>query len=567
MTDVDSRPFSHAGSLKRTQKSSFIACEEERPAKKHQKERIPAYLDLKATPIDLTQKPHLDRLTKALHKKRKIVVIAGAGISVSAGIPDFRSSTGLFRSLRDKHNLKSSGKALFDASVYRDAKSTASFHAMVREMSEMTKAARPTPFHHLLATLADEGRLLRLYSQNVDGLDTNLPPLSTKTPLPTSKPWPKTIQVHGGLDKMVCSKCHTISPFESELFKNALPPSCSDCEATDSVRTEHAGKRSHGIGKLRPRLVLYNEHNPDAEAIGSVTQADLRTRPDALIVVGTTLKVPGVRRIAREMCKVVRDRRDGITIWINNDPEPPTGKDLEDCWDLIVQGPCDEVARHAAMRKWTDNKDDFDHFNLVTDDQLMTAKKERGLKEIAIVSPSKSRLQTDATSFLTPPESPTIRSLDLQKENAIHMLGKEQKPQSLATRGKPSNIASKGKPGPKPGSKRGRKPAADKTTALLKINSVFSASKPAAVATKAIKAKSEKIEVQADPPKETIPLTPTIQIPGQDSGFDSSPLSSLGSSPLSSPSSLTSGYSDEIFNSRSLSPNVSDLFPATALIP
>jgi NAD-dependent histone deacetylase SIR2 len=35
--------------------------------------------------VDASQKPQLDRLLKVLHKKRKIVVIAGAGISVSAG--------------------------------------------------------------------------------------------------------------------------------------------------------------------------------------------------------------------------------------------------------------------------------------------------------------------------------------------------------------------------------------------------------------------------------------------------------------------------------------------------
>lgn len=44
----------------------------------------------------------------------------GAGISVKAGIPDFRSSDGLFQSLK-RDNPKdglSSGKDLFDASVF-----------------------------------------------------------------------------------------------------------------------------------------------------------------------------------------------------------------------------------------------------------------------------------------------------------------------------------------------------------------------------------------------------------------------------------------------------------------
>lgn len=266
-------------------------------------------------------------------------------------VPDFRSSTGLFNSVKSQYNLKASGKQLFDASVYRDADSTASFHDMIRTLHQSTKTASPTPFHHLLARLSEEGRLLRLYTQNVDGIDTSLPPLATQIPLPRKGPWPKTVQLHGGLAKMTCTKCNEINDFDPEVFDGPIPPECPECAARDFARTEIAGKRSHGIGRLRPRMVLYHEHNPDDEAIGSVTRADLRTRPDAVIVVGTTLKVPGVRRIVREMCATVRDRRDGFTAWINNDPEP-SGKEFEDSWDMIIKGTSDEVARLAALPQW-----------------------------------------------------------------------------------------------------------------------------------------------------------------------------------------------------------------------
>lgn len=329
-------------------------------------------------------------------------MIAGAGISVSAGIPDFRSSTGLFKSLRNEHSLRSSGKDLFDASVYQNDSSTSSFHNMVRSLSQKTKSAEPTAFHHLIATLAHEGRLLRLYTQNVDGIDTSLEPLKTVVPLPKKAPWPKSIQLHGGLDKMVCSKCHKLSDFEADLFDGPVPPSCMDCEENDGVRVE-AGLRSHGIGKLRPRMVLYNEHNPDDEAIGSVTRMDLRTRPDAVIVAGTTLKVPGVRRITREMCGIVRDRRDGVTVWINNDPEP-ISKDLENCWDLVVRGPCDEVARHAGMRKW----DDTSEFREVTDEELQRVR-EQSRPEVVIISPKKSKAFVQVQGQLvTPVASPRM---------------------------------------------------------------------------------------------------------------------------------------------------------------
>jgi NAD-dependent histone deacetylase SIR2 len=266
-------------------------------------------------------------------------------------VPDFRSAQGLFKALKKEHNLKSSGKDLFDASsVYKDENSISSFHQMVRQLSNMTKSAQPTPFHHMLASLADEGRLLRLYTQNVDGIDTSMEPLKTNVPLNRKGPWPRTIQLHGGLQKMVCSKCHEMSDLVADLFDGPSPPTCHMCEAADNARTEYAGKRSHGIGRLRPRMVLYNEHNPDDEAIGRVVSADLRTRPDALIVVGTTLKIPGVRRIVKEMCGVVRSRRGGLTVWINT-TAPPPGKDYD--WDLVVQGPCDRVAAHAGPRPIT----------------------------------------------------------------------------------------------------------------------------------------------------------------------------------------------------------------------
>ncbi|KAM3418433.1 hypothetical protein BST61_g4421 [Cercospora zeina] len=316
-------------------------------------ERTTEYLDLRGSTVHPDQQHQLDRLVNVLHRRQKIVVIAGAGISVSAGIPDFRSSQGLFRSLKEEYNLKGSGKDLFDASVYKDDVSTSSFHDMVNTMSRLTKDAKPTAFHHMLATIAQEDRLLRLYSQNVDGIDTALEPLKTSIPLakgPDGK-WPRTVQVHGGLEKMVCSKCHDLADLDASLFEGPVPPTCPRCVEVNDIRVGVEGKRSHGIGRMRPRMVLYNEHNPDDEAIGAVTKDDLRKRPDAVIVVGTTLKVPGVRRIVREMCATVRDRRGGVAIWINSDP-PPISKDLEDCWDIIVQGPCDKVARHAAMRKW-----------------------------------------------------------------------------------------------------------------------------------------------------------------------------------------------------------------------
>lgn len=271
---------------------------------------------------------------------------------------------------------------------------------MVRSLSGLASSAKPTAFHQLLARLAYDGRLMRLYTQNVDGIETSLPPLATQVPLGHKGPWPRTIQLHGGLEKMVCQKCSHTSDFRPELFQGPDPPLCPECTEKDTVRTNHAGKRSHGIGKLRPRIVLYNEYNPDEEAIGAVVTSDLRSRPDAVIVVGTSLKIPGVRRIVREMCGVVRGRKHGVTMWINQD-SVPMGKEFEDCWDLIIKSDCDEVARHTAMKNWDD--DSVDVFEEQTASDVERVKEEQGM-QVIIESPRTKALK-NIQGIATPPAS------------------------------------------------------------------------------------------------------------------------------------------------------------------
>lgn len=418
------------------------------PAKKRRsveaKPRTTVHLDLQSPSPAADQSSQLGLLLKVLRKRRKIVVIAGAGISTAAGgecyaplsatclmanentVPDFRSSHGLFNTLRSENKLKASGKHLFDASVYQTDDSTSSFHDMVRTLSQLVSDAKPTLFHEMLATLASEGRLMRLYTQNVDGIDTSLPPLVTKVPLETKGPWPRTIQLHGSLEQMVCTKCNKLSPFEAPLFSGPVPPLCTQCVENDQIRTDVAGKRSHGIGRLRPRMVLYNESNPDDEAIGAVVKADLLKRPDAVIVVGTSMEIPGVKRIVREMCGMVRDRRDGVAIWINRGP-PPIGKDFEDCWDLVVAGDCDKVAQRANMRRWNDEGNDYKD---CTESEVERAKKDSGIQ--VLVKPAKRRIDTptrglspkDGTTppMMTPGESPMSKATKLPKGFIIPQL-------------------------------------------------------------------------------------------------------------------------------------------------
>lgn len=352
-----------------------------------------------------SQSSQLNTLLSALNKKRKIIVVAGAGISVAAGIPDFRSTNGLFNRLKSSHSLKSSGRDLFDASVYKHDASTASFHDMVRNLAIDCRQAEPTQFHHLLNKLAKDGRLLRLYTQNVDGLDIGLDGLQTVTPLPKKAPFPKTVQLHGGLSKMVCQKCQVISDLRPELFDGTEAPTCPTCFDADLAR-HTAGIRSHGVGRLRPRMLLYNEFNPEEEAIGSCVTADLRTRPDAVIVVGTTLKVPGVRRFVKQMVKVVNDRRDGVAIWINHEPEPK-GADIDGItWDLVVQGNC-EIIPQLMQRPVDEEEDDIGSFMEIQSQDLADLKSSQG--ELQVEIEARQRSQSPEPS-IPEPQPEVVRS-------------------------------------------------------------------------------------------------------------------------------------------------------------
>jgi NAD-dependent histone deacetylase SIR2 len=330
---------------------------------------------------------------------------------------------------------------------------------MVRELAHLTQNAKPTPFHHMLATLAEEGRLMRLYTQNVDGIDTALEPLATKVPLNPKGPWPKTVQLHGGLEKMVCTKCGHLSNFDGALFEGPEPPLCKECEMTDAVRMA-GGLRSHGVGRLRPRMVLYNEFNPDEDAIGAVSAADLKTRPDAVIVVGTSLKVPGIRRLAKEMCSVTRDRRGGFTAWINHDPEP-LGIEFKDCWDMVVRGECDDVARLAGLPRWDDK--DCGEYSVV----------ERGEKIKKNTHPEvvlKPIVALETQGIPTPADSPRQQSPTPKLKQAAFSFGSLKPVPEKDTKVK---------------KKPGRKPLPSKPTKLAnKITSTFTSTKTTQAGTK-----------------------------------------------------------------------------------
>ncbi|GME83216.1 unnamed protein product [Ambrosiozyma monospora] len=199
----------------------------------------------------------------------------------------------------------------------------------------------------MINSISEQGRLQRLYTQNIDCLEIQLPYLQTEIPLTFKQPYPKTIQLHGNVNLLSCSKCSYIRELDDDYLKSkqfgerTLIRTCPECEEMNQVR-KIAGKRQQSSGILRPRIVLYNEFHPDGEVIGNITESDLKSKPDCLIISGTTLKIPGVRRLVKEMAKVVHSR-NGYIIWVNLDEPSQTIVDYVEYFDLIVVGDCQLV--------------------------------------------------------------------------------------------------------------------------------------------------------------------------------------------------------------------------------
>ena len=125
---------------------------------------------------------------------KNIMVLVGAGISVSAGIPDFRSPGGLFSMIEEAREGCSALAALpepaelFNIDYFRDDDGAAFYSLAHRFMpadpadddgdagrasgagagaAAAAAGPRPTRTHRFLAQLAARGKLLRVYTQNI----------------------------------------------------------------------------------------------------------------------------------------------------------------------------------------------------------------------------------------------------------------------------------------------------------------------------------------------------------------------------------------------------------------
>ncbi|XP_008424351.1 NAD-dependent protein deacetylase sirtuin-2 isoform X2 [Poecilia reticulata] len=192
-------------------------------------------------------------------KCKNIICMVGAGISTSAGIPDFRSpETGLYANLQ-KYNLPYP-EAIFQIDYFK--KHPEPFFALAREL--YPGQFKPTICHYFIKMLKDKGVLRRCYTQNIDTLERV-----------AGLEGDDLIEAHGTFYtshcvKFLCKKEYNLDWMKEKIFSDEIPK----CEKCSSL--------------VKPDIVFFGENLPTR--FFTSMKMDF-PRCDLLIVMGTSLQV------------------------------------------------------------------------------------------------------------------------------------------------------------------------------------------------------------------------------------------------------------------------------------
>ncbi|TRY85205.1 hypothetical protein DNTS_009250 [Danionella cerebrum] len=198
---------------------------------------------------------NIGRLMK-LGRAKNIVVIVGAGISTASGIPDFRTpGTGLYANLA-KYDIPYP-EAIFNIDYFSD--NPQPFFSLAKELYPGNH--RPNYVHYFIRMLHEKGLLLRLYTQNIDGLEKLC-----------GIPAEKLVEAHGSFATAACHLCYT--PYPAEEAKQEIMmgrvPICSFC-----------------AGAVKPNVVFFGEDLPQEY----FQHTEDFPKADLLMIMGTSLKI------------------------------------------------------------------------------------------------------------------------------------------------------------------------------------------------------------------------------------------------------------------------------------
>ena len=234
-------------------------------------------------------------LQSIIDEGRRIVFFGGAGVSTESGIPDFRSTDGLYN-----QQYKFPPEQIISHSFFM--REPEEFYRFYRDRM-IYPDAKPNAAHLKLAKLERAGKLSAVITQNIDGLHTDA----------GSK---NVIELHGSIRRNRCMKCGRAFGLDRIMQTDGIPR----CECG---------------GIVKPDVVLYEEPLDEScinRAINEITEADV------LIIGGTSLAV----QPAAGLLRFFNGRRLAV---IN---KSPTSADDEA--DIVINGSIGETLGGIDVR-------------------------------------------------------------------------------------------------------------------------------------------------------------------------------------------------------------------------
>lgn len=157
-----------------------------------------------------------DDVAGLIVSSRSIIAAVGAGISVSCGIPDFRSEKiGLYTSGRHVEDGIPSAELFFDFEYFQ--LDPAPFYRVAKSLIEIDPL--PSKTHDFLSWLEKLGKIRRIYTQNIDGLEH-------------AAGCRNVVQCHGTMETLHCMKCkkkETLANCKQDIIDLNSVPHCRVC--------------------------------------------------------------------------------------------------------------------------------------------------------------------------------------------------------------------------------------------------------------------------------------------------------------------------------------------------
>lgn len=232
----------------------------------------------------------IEKLRDIIKGSRRIVFFGGAGVSTASGIPDFRSSGGIYA---DEYDGRSPEEIL---SAMYFALNTEKFYDFYRSFM-LHPEAEPNVVHKWLYELEAEDKLRGIVTQNIDGLHKAA---GNK----------RVYELHGSVHENYCVDCEASYHLKKILSSDGVPR-CDKCG-----------------GIIKPWVVLYGEALDKYTCIGACREI---SGADTMIVAGTSLAV-------KPAASFLEDFDGKNLIVINNEPTP-----ADDRANLVMRGDVEDV--------------------------------------------------------------------------------------------------------------------------------------------------------------------------------------------------------------------------------